>query len=101
MRGMKKWQPFKSLNGQYRVLEEHRREKTLVEKPELSYDQVEEINETITSLQRGDNVFVTYYCDGEIKKNCFLFLKCDPLVHQLYFQETKISFHALLGIEKI
>ena len=38
MRGMMKWQPFKSLNGQYRVLEEHRKEKVKVEKPELSSD---------------------------------------------------------------
>lgn len=100
MRGMKKWQPFKSLQGQYRVLEEHHRVKSLVEKPELSYDKIEEINSVLSALKPGDSVLVTYYQNGMIQTQNLLFQKCDLYVRQLYFREMKLSFSCLLDLKR-
>lgn len=101
MRGMKKWLPFKSLNGQYQVLEEMEKERKKVSKPELSIDEIEEINLVLTSLQRGDRVKVTYYQNGQIVKRNFIFLKVDTYQKRLIGQGISLSFEDLLDIHRI
>ena len=44
MRGMKKWLPFKSLSGQYEELDKMKSSRKKVAMPELSVDQIDELN---------------------------------------------------------
>lgn len=99
MRGMKKWLPFKSLNGQYEVIRRMEKERTLVSKPELGQDEIAEMDQRLRALKRGDNVSVTYFEEGEIKTESFQFLRLDPLARTVSFRERSLSFAALLKIE--
>lgn len=99
MRGMIKWQPFKSLTGQYELLDERRREKNETEKPVLSSDQMEEINSVLTTLEKDQAVDVTYFENGEIRKKKAHFFKCDPYLQRVYFRDFQVPFDALLGLQ--
>ena len=100
MRVMMKWQPFKSLNGQYRVLEEHRKEKVKVEKPELSSDEVEDINAMLVSLSRGDIIRIRFFYDGQISVRTEVFISVDEIDRIIKCEGSIISFDDLLGIER-
>lgn len=100
MRGMMKWQPFKSLSGQYKVLEEHRRQKEREEKPELSEDEIEDINNLLVSLSRGDSIAVTYFDDGKILHLTDSFVACDQIERRLVLHGKKLSFDSLIGISR-
>ena len=100
MRGMMKWQPFKSLDGQYRVLREHQRERKKVEKPELSLDEIEQIDRTLTSLSKGDRVDVRYYQDGFIREEKETFLKADPISRSIHLSSGTLRFEDLLSLKK-
>lgn len=100
MRGMMKWQPFKSLSGQYRVLEEHEKQKRKVDKPDLSTDEIEDINALLVSLTKGDEVIYSYYDDGMIIHKKDAFLKCDPYEQKIIFKSSKVGFNSLLGIKR-
>ncbi len=100
MRGMMKWQPFKSLSGQYQVLEEHRRQKEKKEKPELSDDEIEDINNLLISLSRGDSVDVTYFDEGQILHVIDSFVRCDPIERRLILNGKKVPFDNLLGVSR-
>ena len=95
MRGMMKWQPFKSLNGQYRVLEEHRKEKVKVEKPE-----VEDINAMLVSLSRGDIIRIRVFYGGQISVRTEVFISVDEIDRIIKCEGSIISFDDLLGIER-
>lgn len=100
MRGMMKWQPFKSLSGQYRVLEEHRKEKEKVTKPELSDDEIEDINNLLVSLSKGDSVNVTYFDDGNIQHSIDKFIRCDTIERIIQLKTRRIQFDMLLGLSR-
>lgn len=100
MRGMMKWQPFKSLSGQYKVLEEHKREREKVCKPELSEDEIEDINNLLVSLSKGDSVDVTYFDDGSILHFVDLFVRCDTIERKVMLQKKSIGFDSLLNLKR-
>ncbi len=100
MRGMMKWQPFKSLSGQYKVLDEHRKEKEKVEKPELSEDEIEDINNLLVSLSKGDCVNVTYFDNGSILHSKDNFIRCDTIERMIQLKTTRIRFDMLLGLTR-
>ncbi len=101
MRGMKKWLPFKSLDGQDEVIENMYRERNKVEKPELSSDEEEEINECLVSLKRGDRVNLSYYEDGKIINCQAVFKSVQPEYARLNLQGFSLDFQMLLSISKI
>lgn len=101
MRGMMKWQPFKSLSGQYKVLEEHRKQKERKEKPELSDDEIEDINNLLVSLSRGDSIDVTYFDEGQILHVTDSFVTCDSVERRLILRGKKVSFDSLLSVCRI
>ncbi len=100
MRGMMKWQPFKSLSGQYRILEEHRKEKEKVTKPELSDDEIEDINNLLVSLSKGDAVNVTYFDDGNIQHSIDNFIRCDTIERIIQLKTRRIQFDMLLSLSR-
>lgn len=100
MRGMMKWQPFKSLTGQYKVLEEHKREREKVQKPELSDDEIEDINNLLASLSKGDSVDVTYFDDGSILHFIGSFVRCDTIERKVMLQRKNIGFDVLLNLKR-
>ncbi len=100
MRGMMKWQPFKSLSGQYRILEEHRNAKEKIEKPELSEDEIEDINNLLMSLSRGDFVNVTYFDNGNIQHSIDSFIRCDTIERMIQLKSRRIQFDMLLGLKR-
>ena len=101
MRGMMKWQPFKSLTGQYKVLEEHKREREKVQKPELSDDEIEDINNLLVSLSKGDSVDVTYFDDGSILHFIDSFVRCDTIERKVMLRRKNIGFDVLLNLKRV
>lgn len=101
MRGMKKWLPFKSLNGQYQILAERKEQKNKVNRPELSLDQIDDLNYALTSLEKGDKAKVTFYQSGSILTKNLTFLKCDGYQQKALFKEFSLLFRDLIQIKKI
>ena len=99
MRGMKKWLPFKSLKDQYRVLNGVVNERNKQEKPELSSDQIEELNRALVTLQKGEATKVTYFEDGSIISREARFLKSDGYLQTVFFKGFSLPFAALLKLE--
>ena len=64
-RGMKKWAPYKSLATQYDKLHEMREKKDKVEKPLISSDRAEEINNVLVNYDH-ELVIITFFENGKI-----------------------------------
>ena len=102
MRGMKKWLPFKSLSGQYEILDEHEKEREKVDRPDLSEEEIEEINAVLCSLKKGDIVYLSYYDEEEsriIQREKRTFLSCEEYAQYIRFKEGNIAFRNLLALE--
>lgn len=99
MRGMKKWLPFKSLKDQYRILNETVSSRNKVEKPELSIDQIDELNHALISLHKGDVAKVTYFEDGVIKSKEVKFIKSDGYLQMVFFKGFSLPFTSLLELD--
>ena len=100
MRGRKKWLPFKSLIGQYERLDERDKEREKVPRPEISLDEREDINNTLTSLRKKDRVKVTYYEDGKVLTERKTFLFCDLVQLKIRFKEGWLLFDNLLALSR-
>lgn len=97
-RGMKKWQPFASLieyNDYYDEMLVKRQKK---EKPELSSDQKEEINEVLENARPGTVLSVRYYIDGFVRQKDGELLKVDVTTHSLILDNLVVPFANLLGL---
>ncbi len=99
MRGMKKWLPFKSLNGQYEYIEAMKKEKKKVEKPELSLDQIDELNHALITFRKGDIAKVKYFQDGEIIQKEAVFLRCNGVSKTVDFKGFTLTFKSLIALE--
>lgn len=99
MRGMKKWLPFKSLSGQYEVLDKMKQGRKKVDKPELSIDEIDNINHALISLKKGDVANVTFFDDGFILSKDMIFVKYDGYTKTVYFKEMSLPFSSLLKFD--
>ena len=100
-RGMMKWRPFASLvqyRDYYEEMLENRKKR---EKPELSEDQVEEINGLLCSLKKGEEVRVTYFLDGNVRKKEGVFLRSDDCSDDLILDDLVVPFANLLSLSRI
>lgn len=93
-RGMVKWQPFASLPEQAnyikRVLYEHNKQ----EKPELSIEQLEELNKQILeAYHSGALVMITYYHDGYVYLVEGVIEKIDPIHQGIVIKNGEQSGH--------
>jgi hypothetical protein len=98
MRGMKKWLPFKSLKGQYEMIDQMMEEREKVPMPELSIDQKEDINYRLQTLSKGEHIAVRYYQDGWIKVTEGIFLGVDKIEKRICFTGFAVPFSCLIGL---
>jgi hypothetical protein len=99
MRGMKKWLPFKSLNGQYEMLDTMKENKKKVDRPELSLDQIDELNHCLITMKKGDKAKVTYYDSGMVVTKQLIYIKCDGYEQKALFKGFSLKFMDLIRIE--
>ena len=95
----KQFAPFAALKGQEMELAKKR--EVVEERILLAEDEIERVNEVLTTIQSGDEVRVTYYC-----KNAYVTLTGE--VEKMYIYESalqikgkKIVFKDIYRIEKI
>lgn len=97
-RGMKKWAPYKSLNEQWDVLEKMSEEE-YIEKPTISNEEAEEINEKLVNYEGQEYTFY-YYKRGKILKEKTTIKKIDVFNHKLILDNgVSISLKDLVGIK--
>ena len=97
-RGMKKWAPYKSLNEQWDVLD-RMSEEEYIEKPKISNEEAEEINEKLVNYS-GEEYTFYYYKRGKILKEKTTIKKIDVFNHKLIHDNgVSISLKDLVGIK--
>ena len=96
-RGMKKFAPFASLIEQNDDLSHMKYEKNKVEKPKLSNEKAEEINEILTNYN-GEQLEIHYFYDGYIYKIDTKIIKIDILNRKLKLEQGDMSLSNLVDI---
>ena len=97
-RGMKKWAPYKSLNEQWDVLDNLEKSDEYIEKPKISNEVAEEINNRLVNYS-GEEVELFYYKRGKILKEKSTIKKIDAFEKKLILENREvISLKDLIGI---
>lgn len=87
-RGMKKWAPYKSLNEQASSLQKAREAKVSIEKPSISDDEAEQINNILVNYQ-GQELLVKYFRDGKIYEDVIIIKRIDTYEKKLVLPNRK------------
>ena len=90
-RGMKKWAPYKSLNEQWSTLDRLHQDEEKVEKPKISNEVAEEINEILVNYH-GQELEIYYYKNGYIKKEKSTIKKIDAFNRKLILDNQMIIY---------
>ena len=98
-RGMVKYAPFQSLTAQASALAKMRRQKQYVEKPLLSRDKAEEINQALTNYD-GGTIALVYWKAGEFHRLSGSIRKIDTTFHQIYIEDMRISLFDVIDVEE-
>ena len=100
-RGMKKWAPYKSLNEQENYLNKLHKDNEKVEKPRISSDVAEEINEILVNYQ-GEELIITFYRNNKIRSITSIIKKIDADNKKIVLPDRKtIYFNELVGLERV
>ena len=100
-RGMKKWAPYKSLNEQDNYLNKLHKNNEKVEKPKISSDMAEEINEILVNYQ-GEELVITFYRNNTIQNITAIIKKIDVDNKKIVLPDRKtIYFNELVGLERV
>lgn len=95
-RGIVKWQPFATIPEQYDRIQQHIKNQNKVDKPILSDDQLNELNNTlIEKLYLNPSCEIKYYSNGYIKEIKGDLQKLDSLENKLYINVE----HTLIKID--
>ena len=98
-RGMKKWAPYKSLIEQESYLNKLHDNNQKVEKPHISSDEAELINEILVNY-RGEELLITYWRNGKINTMPAVLKKIDPLNKKIVLQDRRtIYFSEIINLE--
>lgn len=98
-RGMKKWAPYKTLEDQWSTLDNLYKSEEKVEKPLISNEVAEEINNKLVNYQGQEYEFY-YYKSGRILKEKSTIKKIDAFNRNLLLTNgIKISLRDLIGIK--
>ena len=98
-RGMKKWAPYKSLNQQENYLNKLHKDNEKVEKPKISSDAAEEINEILVNYH-GEELNITFYRNNRIQTIVSIIKKIDAENKKIVLTDRKtIYFVELIGLE--
>ena len=98
-RGMKKWAPYKTLEDQWSTLDRLYKSEEKVEKPLISNEVAEEINDKLVNYQGQEYEFY-YYKNGRILKEKSTIKKIDAFNRNILLTNgIKISLKDLIGIK--
>lgn len=98
-RGMKKWAPYKTLNEQWSTLEELHKNEEKVERPTISNEVAEEINDKLVNYN-GEELELYYYKNGRILKEKSTIKKIDAMERKIYLTNgVKILLKDLIGLK--
>lgn len=97
---MKKWAPFSSLIEQKAGLDRLRKERAKIPRPTILPERREKIDRLLQTA-RSKPLLITYYQDGEIKKQTAVIKKIDVTRRCLLFDEEEIPFKDLLDLEDV
>ena len=100
-RGMKKWAPYKSLNEQEKFLEKIHQKQAKVERPRISSDEAENINEILVNYH-GEELMIEYWRNDKINTISTILSKIDPVNKKIVTPERKtIYFIELIRIVRL
>ncbi len=98
---MKKWAPYKSLKEQWSTLDNIHEEEKKIEKPTISSEKAEEINELLTNYY-GQEIEISFFRNGQINKEKGIIRKVDTFEHKIYLTNRKvISLKEVIDIQNI
>ncbi|MDX9690966.1 MAG: YolD-like family protein [Acholeplasmataceae bacterium] len=99
-RGIIKWAPFDALVGFHGILSEMRHQMFKTDKPTLSDDQFQELNQKLNlAFQLQLEVHIVYFADGYTKTTFGMIKKIDWIQHLIIFSHfEKISAEDILDI---
>ena len=100
-RGMKKFMPFASLIEQSDFIKAEFYKKGKRPKPIISPDDAERINEVLTSYVEGEEILITYFYDGYIKKLNTVIKRIDLVYKKLITPKLVIPLDDILNIEYV
>lgn len=99
-RGMKKWNAYKSLPEHDPAIRNKMNEKYKVERPTISNEEAELINEILVNYH-GEEVILTYYRNREINEINCVFKKIDPYSRIVRTSEgNRFNFNEIVGLKR-
>ena len=100
-RGMKKWAPYKSLIEQEKYLKKVHDDNNKKEKPQLSSEVAELINEIFVNYA-GEELVVSYWRNNKTNTISTILMKIDPINKKIVLPDRKtILFSELIKLEKV
>ena len=99
-RGMKKWAPYKSLIEQEKYLNKVSDDNKKVEKPQISSDEVELINEILVNYHE-EELLITYWRNSKINTISAILKKIDAENKKIVLQDRRtIYFTEIIKLER-
>lgn len=100
-RGMKKWMPYKSLVEQEEYLNKLRDNREKIEKPQLSSDEAELINEILVNYH-NEELIIIYWRNNKINSISTVLKKIDKENKKIVLQDRRtIYFGEIIGLERL
>ena len=100
-RGMKKWAPYKSHNEQEDFLNKLHQKQAKVERPRISSDEAENINEILVNYH-GEELLIEYWRNDKLNTVSSILSKIDPVNKKIVLPLRKtIYFTELIRIERL
>ena len=100
-RGMKKWAPYKSLNEQEDFLNKLHQKQAEVERPRISSDEAENINEILVNYH-GEELLIEYWRNDKLNTVSSILSKIDTVNKKIVLPLRKtIYFAELIRIERL
>ena len=98
-RGMKKWAPYKTLQEQWSTLDNLYNSEEKVEKPKISNEEAEEINDKLVNYH-GQELTFYYYKNGRILKEKSTIKKIDTFNRKIILDNlVTIYLKDLVGLK--
>lgn len=97
-RGIKKWAPYKTLDAQDFTLKKQKESEEKIEKPKISADFAEEINEILVNYH-GEKLTIKYYKNGKVIEVVDRIKRIDAFERKLYlFSKKTILINDIVSI---
>lgn len=102
---MVKWTPFAAMPEQFAGIREIIKEKTKVERPTLTQDEQERIeNMLLCSLVSEEEIMITYYEDGYLLSSYMTVVDIDPsnsavVCTDAFYNKMKLQFANIIDIK--